>query len=488
MEKDIFRKKQLLKLLVNNPYWITTQVLAKQLLCSEKTIRKDIQALSSILPTGWQIHVQKGRGIQLCKTPDAPSLSEVHSILTQSTLKFKLIETLFFNKVSSISNLSQCLFIQPSAIGRNIKNLNRDLSAYGLEITKGPLKLTGKELQIRMYYFHFFWKIYGLQRWPFHTYALDILNQYLEEIENILQIDFSVAAKRECLYWIAITFHRIQKGHAIIEKNPLDFVIQESSFFEQLTHMFHKIELDQQIVLCDKERIFLTTIILSRHFTYRDAARTRKRKLKRFYEEHLKSGEYLKDLINRCKKQVGVNLYKHEYLLFALIEYVQKQVLFLSVPPVFQRPNNEIEIYVKKYYADLFYKIQIIYNKWAEKYSLYGQNEEMVTTLVLFMQIALNLKSVNKIKILIMTRFGVPWKYYISVQLQQRFSNIIQVVETYSEQITQEVINMLQVQIIITDIPINLVAPVIVSLDTIPTERDWETIGQSIHRLKNSVN
>nr|WP_170968370.1 helix-turn-helix domain-containing protein [Bacillus wiedmannii] len=121
MEKDISRKKQRLTLLINNPHWIIGKTLAKQLSCSEKTVHKDIQSLSSILPAGWNIQVQKGKGIRLCKTADA-SLQEVLFILTKGTLQFRIIEMVFFNKITSIKQLSDNLFTQPSAIVENIKN------------------------------------------------------------------------------------------------------------------------------------------------------------------------------------------------------------------------------------------------------------------------------------------------------------------------------------------------------------------------------
>ncbi|TKH11066.1 hypothetical protein FC697_26185, partial [Bacillus wiedmannii] len=179
----------------------------------------------------------------------------------------------------------------------------------------------------------------------------------------------------------------------------------------------------------------------------------RKIKLKRFYEGDLQSIQISHDLLRRFKKQIGVNLFKHEHLLFSCIEYFQKQFLFLSLPPVFQRPNNDIEIYVKKYHADLFHQIKKIYKEWAKEYLLYSENEEIVTTLVLYMQSALTLQYVGKVKVLIITGFGTAWKYYISVHLKERFANMIEVVEYHSDQITQEVIDMLQVQIIITDVP-----------------------------------
>ncbi|TKH08404.1 hypothetical protein FC697_28175, partial [Bacillus wiedmannii] len=176
----------------------------------------------------------------------------------------------------------------------------------------------------------------------------------------------------------------------------------------------------------------------------------KKTKLKRFRDEDL---QIIHNLLRRCKKQIGVNLFQHEHLFSSLIQYFQKQFLFLSLPPVFQRPDNDIEIYVKKYHADLFHQVKKIYEEWAKEHCLYSKNEEIVTTLVLYMQSAQTLQYVKKIKVLIITGFGIAWKYYISVQLRERFANMIEVVEYSRNQITQKVIDMLQVQIIITDVP-----------------------------------
>ncbi|TKH09826.1 HTH domain-containing protein, partial [Bacillus wiedmannii] len=231
MEKDISRKKQLLTLLINKPGWVISKTITKQLSCSEKTIYKDIKSLSTILPAGWNIQVKKGKGIQLCKTTDA-SLQEVLFILTKSTLQFKIIKILFFKKINSITQLSQDLFTQPSSIVQNIKKLNQNLFTYQLKCVSRPIELKGQELQIRIYYFQFFFQTYGQIQWPFQ-YHLDMLNQYLDDIENTLQIDFSIDAKQKCLYWLAIIFHRIQQGHVIIEDNPLDSVIKETYFFER---------------------------------------------------------------------------------------------------------------------------------------------------------------------------------------------------------------------------------------------------------------
>uniref|UniRef100_UPI0011A6798B helix-turn-helix domain-containing protein n=1 Tax=Bacillus thuringiensis TaxID=1428 RepID=UPI0011A6798B len=120
MEKDIYRKQQLITYLIQKTNWVTTQEIAQQLACSEKTIRKDIHQLSYILPAGWKIEAQKGKGIHLCKI-DGASSQEVFSILVQSTLQFQILEHLFFHKTSSIVTLSELLYVQPAMIMQQMK-------------------------------------------------------------------------------------------------------------------------------------------------------------------------------------------------------------------------------------------------------------------------------------------------------------------------------------------------------------------------------
>ncbi|PEF68726.1 helix-turn-helix domain-containing protein [Bacillus cereus] len=155
MEKDIYRKQQIITYLIQKINWVTTQEIAQQLTCSEKTIRKDIQQLSYILPAGWKIETQKGKGIQLCKT-DGASSQEVFSMLAQSTLQFQMLEHLFFYKTPSIINLSEVLFVQPTMIMQQMKYIQQTVTSYGLKLTSRPIQLTGHEWQIRMYYVQFF--------------------------------------------------------------------------------------------------------------------------------------------------------------------------------------------------------------------------------------------------------------------------------------------------------------------------------------------
>lgn len=52
--------------------------------------------------------------------------------------------------------------------------------------------------------------------------------------------------------------------------------------------------------------------------------------------------------------------------------------------------------------------------------------------------------------------------------------------ELETERITQEMVEQLQVQIIITDIPTILLVPAVIKVDTIFTARDWKNIERMI--------
>ncbi|WP_170955267.1 BglG family transcription antiterminator [Bacillus cereus] len=479
MEKDIYRKQQLITYLIQKTNWVTTQEIAQQLACSEKTIRKDIHQLSYILPEGWKIEAQKGKGIQLCKN-DGASSQEVLSILAQSTLQFQILEHLFFHKTSTIVNLSEVLFVQPAMIMQQMKYIQQTIAPYELTLTSRPVQLSGHEWQIRMYYVQFFLDSYEPSQWPFEMYHQESLETHIQMIEGMLQIDFSFVAQKQLLYWIAISFYRIKnEGHAT-QTTSLFLSVKETSFFDKLQPFFKVIEQQENIILHEQEKIFFTLLIFSQSFTYRNVLEVRSMKLQRFYEKKLRSVQHIHDLLEQCKNEIGVNLFVHENIIFSLIEYFQKQALFLPFPPVFQRPSNQMEQYVQAQHESLFHQVKHIYEKWVQQNHFYPENNEIITMLTIYIQTAILLQQDNKVKVLYITSSGPAWQQYMYAQLQIKFGNQIQVMELETERITQEMVEQLQVQILITDIPTMLQVPAVITVETIFNARDWRNIERII--------
>lgn len=484
MEKDIYRKQQLITYLIQKTNWVTTQEIAQQLACSEKTIRKDIHQLSYILPIGWKIEAQKGKGIHLQKN-DSASSQEVFSILVQSTLQFQIIEHLFFHKAPSIVTLSDSLYAQPTMIMQQIQYIQQTVAPYGLTLTSKPIQLNGHERQIRMYFVQFFLDSYEHREWPFEMYKQDSLEKYIQMIESMLQIDFSLVAQKQLLYWIAISFYRIKNGRHATHTTPLVLSIKETSFFEKLQPFFKVIERQENIVLSEHEKIFFTLLIFSQSFTYRNVLEVRNMKLQRFYEKKLKSVKHIHDLLDKCKNEIGVNLFAHENLIFCLLEYFQKQAFFLPFSPVFQRPSNKMEQYAQTQHESLFHQVKQIYQKWARQNHFHPENNEIITVLTVYIQTALTLQQDNKVKVLYITSSGPAWQQYIYAQLQVKFGNQIQPIELKTERITQEMVEQLQIQILLTDVPTILQAPTVITVETIFNARDWRNIERTIHTFLN---
>ncbi|WP_222127681.1 hypothetical protein, partial [Bacillus thuringiensis] len=221
-------------------------------------------------------------------------------------------------------------------------------------------------------------------------------------------------------------------------------------------------------------------LIFSQSFTYRNVLEVRSMKLQRFYEKKLQSVQHIHDLLEQCKNEIGVNLFAHENIIFSLIEYFQKQALFLPFPPVFQRPSNKMEQYVQAQHKRLFHQVKHIYKNWAQKNQFYSENNEIVTVLTVYMQTALMLQQDHKVKVLYITSCGPAWQQYMYAQLQIKFGNQIQVIELETERITQEIVEQLQIQILLTDIPTKLQVPAVITVETIFNARDWRNIERII--------
>ncbi|PEF68727.1 hypothetical protein [Bacillus cereus] len=302
-------------------------------------------------------------------------------------------------------------------------------------------------------------------------------------IEDVLQVDFSLAARKQLLYWFAISFYRMKTGRATTYVTPLNLSVKETSFFEKLQPFFKEIKNQENIVLHEQEKIFFTLLIFSQSFTYRNILEVRSMKLQRFYENKLQSVQHIHDLLEQCKKEIGVNLFSHESIIFSLIEYFQKQAFLLPFPPVFQRPYNKVEQYVQTQHENLFHQVKHIYENWAQHNHFYSENNALITVLTVYIQTAIILQQENKVKVLYITSSGPAWQHFIYAQLQVKFGNQVQVIELESERITQEIVEQLQVQVILTDIPTMLQVPSVITVDTIFTARDWSNIERILHKF-----
>ncbi|WP_100618237.1 BglG family transcription antiterminator [Bacillus cereus] len=480
MEKEIYRQIQILDIIASENRWFTTEELAQQLHCSEKTIRKDVRMLTSTIPDEWNIKSVKGRGIFLQKL-DNVSTSMLHSLFIETTLSFKIFNKLFNEQLQTLSELADKLYIHPSSLYKVLIRVEEELAKFQLDIQKRPLRIHGWEMQIRLFYYNFFFNIYGMKDWPFYHCDFDDLLIYTKEIHDSSEAPLSPESKQKYTFLLAITIKRIQQGHIVEIDEHLLLTVKKNYMFQVVSQMCSKIQQDYNITIPTSEQVFLTLALTKCHFLCPDRENVKERKIKSYYEKKLSIHCYLHSFIELLEAELGETLQDDAELLFAFINYFEKIELIMKMPCnlVFQF-HQKTDLYIQNTYPDTYTSIQKVLKKLEKKYSMYSLSGETIETLTIQIQASLLRKRRLVKRIFVVTGEGNDWRQYLAAQIEQKFPQRVIIVRPPLGEVSDLTIQDYSIDFVVTDIPIEAHNVPVLHISTIPTQRDWETLYKYI--------
>ncbi|HDR8072435.1 TPA: helix-turn-helix domain-containing protein [Bacillus cereus] len=480
MEKEIYRQIQILDIIASENRWFTTEELAQQLHCSEKTVRKDVRTIISTIPDEWNIKSVKGRGIFLHKL-DNVSTSMLHSLFIEATLSFQIFEKIFYGQTQTLAELADTLYIHPSSLYKILVRVEEELAKSQLEIKKRPLGIKGCEVQIRLFYFNFFFKLYGMKEWPFYHCDIADLLIYTDKINDSCEAHLSPESTQKYIFLLAITLKRIQQGHSIQIDKQLLLTVKKNHMFQIVSQMCNQIQEDFNIVIPISERVFLTLALMKCHFLCPDRENVKERKLKCFYEKKSSIHHYLHNFIELLEAELGETLQDDEELLFAFITYFEKIELLMQMPCnlIFQF-HPKTDMYIQNTYPDTYTSVKKVLKKLEKNYNLYSLSGETIETLTIQVQASLLRKSRTVKRIFVFTEEGNDWRQYLAAKIEQTFPQRLIVVRPPMGEISDRTIQDYSIDFVVTDIPLEIHTVPLLLISTIPTQRDWDTLYKYI--------
>ena len=153
-DKKIKRQFDILKSLSNGEV-IAAEKLAFELNIHRATLASDIESLQLILPTEMSLTQDFRKGYQLL-FPENNAIDYYIGKIARNTLVYQLIDTLFLQREADIATLAEKFFTSESVLERLITHMNTILKTYLIKITKHPLQFSGREADIRTFFFAFF--------------------------------------------------------------------------------------------------------------------------------------------------------------------------------------------------------------------------------------------------------------------------------------------------------------------------------------------
>lgn len=349
-DKKIKRQIKLLQAIHEADYPITLDEIADDFGTSKRTLFRDMKDLEHIFPENNIVEFSSVSGYTINHTHLIEDL--VIQISEQSPL-YTIVNNVYDEIFLTIDEWADDLFLSTSTLYRYLGYLKKVLKEFKLELTLTPVAIIGDEVNIRHFYFHFF----------YNTNDISSMNKPTEQDKEAFQLWYStitgnmnqkiLTQHRSALYWIMVIKKRLEQGHGLVlEKRLKDSVRQLSTYeFMPKSGRDYFPGVEEQYITEDE---FMYGSLLSLdNYVYEE--------IEAYDTEGLLDAENL-EMIHQFLVEAFAKLEKELPEPGALSLYVLylRNIYFLTqLTPLFQRNSMEVNRVIK-------HRHPAIYTKWLE--------------------------------------------------------------------------------------------------------------------------
>lgn len=213
-DRQTLRFVNIIYVLSSQNHYIAIDDIACTLKTSRKIIESDIEAINHILPFGIQIQRKKRSGLRLVLDVST-SVDDAISTLLVEGAPFKILDDIFHNRSDNILEWENLVFVSKTTLYKIIKDLNTRLAFFGLSLDTKRVALTGREIDIRYFYFHLYNHFRNVYNIEYEDETLNYFYPLLVSriIENKIE-RLHISSKRSLL-WFTIFRARSSNGFEI---------------------------------------------------------------------------------------------------------------------------------------------------------------------------------------------------------------------------------------------------------------------------------
>ncbi|QQP69620.1 helix-turn-helix domain-containing protein [Carnobacterium sp. CS13] len=474
------RRLQLLEVLVAEDEWWTIEELSYKLRCSVGTIRADIQYYNSLLSGDAFIETSKQHGIKLT-TVDSFQMESVYRKVMEGCLNFQIIDKLFELDIPSIEDLAELLYTSASSIIRSLKQINVFLGAYDLAIQSKPVKIIGTEKQIRYFFSIFLWDYYSASFDEFHHHLLDTAQTYIELLpKNVNTPNFSEIAQGKVALWLVICLERIEQGYFIDHEYEIfPFKVSKKE------PLFDLLQKDLSFTIPLEDQNFMTYLYQNKDGPLDKTYLAGNLRVVGLSQEILA-------FIEALKKQTGYTLENQSCFITNLIRHYFYRSLFKGPGHILidrvERNGKALERNFDKFTKAVRETLAASpSNNWVEK--MRENENDLIFTLITFwtgltQQVA---QEKEKVQVVVVSQYGLQHELFLADMLRIRFSLELKCYTLSEQKHLGE-----NIQLMLTDCQIELMkqwvdpAVKVLSIESIPSNRNWKKIRQVINEIQQN--
>ena len=216
-------KFRIIQTFLDNNGTVNREYLAQVGGCSLRSIANYITEIrEEVSEVGGEL-IGSNNGLTLI-LPGNIGLDYFKNKMFRNAFSFRIMEKLFFDANTNITNVCEELMISKSTLYRISNKLKAVLKGYGLsiEINRG-MKITGSEFHIQQFFCRYFMEAYSPLEWPFEGINITNLSEALISLGRIEGIHDDNVNSYENLIRIAVGLVRKKNGNIIPIEDAISF-------------------------------------------------------------------------------------------------------------------------------------------------------------------------------------------------------------------------------------------------------------------------
>lgn len=461
IEKELVRRIELIRYINYQNRWFTVKELANYMQVADQTIRKDIELLEDEIPMSWKIIIQKGKGVYLEKPLNEP-LDFVHSKILRNSLVLKICEELAFKK-NTIPLLAQKFHFNTSSFYTMINQIHNKLKVFNLAVQKRPLEISGREQDVRTFMLNLYCNTIS-EYWPFPYINKLMILDIITKLENRFEIKLYQNAKYKLCVMFGITISRLLSGKTIQQTSDFISVDKNGECYKAFASIAEELRSIFGVILHENELSFLEVSFLLSidHQAMLNHSRKSCSCKKTFMP-------LAKKIIREIelKLQLGID-YDEEFIM-----YVVSIIHRVSNKFIVQNYDHNVQFvkYIEKKHSDTFNIIRDYVN--TLEYSVKSQFDAYdIALLTLHFETKRITHNVEAKKVYVYNSQSCIHRKYIAALLKKKYGNLIEIIEQDIVNLTNETIQDLNVDFVISNVKLNLKDIIVVQISEFPTERE----------------
>lgn len=352
---------------------LSSDELLGELNCSLPILLNDIELINE-QHSYYQIN--KTKGLYRLEIDQKVNLGNVYADTLNRSPEFQIIEELLYEQCDSITSLSKKLYLSTSNTQRALKKIEKTLSQAGMELCYRPLRIEGKESEIRTFYYRF----YSERQNAFES-ALpnltpsqyNVIESYVAEFVEVNDIWRKYVFQKYLVYNIYISLWRIKNHHSYPKeelrttgiKLPFDRSYKE---LKSVVKEICEIDLRPYILQDCLWPTFSDAIVFS--IAHRELAMTDNPKYQKLFMRHY-------ELVNEYNIMLGHQLSKQDMI---DLTTVLCNDFYLCDPDgqfigVLWRNRQDFLNEVQKVYARGMKRVRHLVERFVNKYQMYQEKD-----------------------------------------------------------------------------------------------------------------